>query len=76
MSRRKGSKERRTIYIRVMAFDFQRFRHLPYMDVSSSGESPFVVAASTSETSATYSVSTRTRARPAFPRARCEFAHS
>ena len=30
------------------------------MDISSSGESPFVVAAQTCETSATYCVSTRT----------------
>ena len=42
---------------------------------SSSGESPFVVAAHTCETSATYFVPTRGRAYrtyPAFPRARCE----
>ena len=44
------------------------------MDISSSGESPFVVAARTCETRATHCVSTRTEARPAFPRARCEFA--
>ena len=48
MSHPKGGKERPT------AFDFERFRHLPYMDIYSSGESPFVVAAHTCETSATY----------------------
>ena len=54
--------------LRATAFDFERFRHLPYMDISSSDESPFVVAAHTCETSATYWVSTRAyRARPAFP---------
>ena len=42
------------------AFDFELFRHLPYMDISSSGESPFVVAAHTCETNATYCVSSRT----------------
>ena len=41
-----------------MAFDFERFRRLPY--ISSSGESLFVVAAHTCETSATYCVSSRT----------------
>ena len=46
-------------YIRATTFDFERFRHLPYMDISSSGNSPFVVAAHTCETSATYCVSTR-----------------
>ena len=55
MSRPKGGKQCSTT-----AFDFERFRHLPYMDISSSGESPFVVAAQTCETSATYCVSTRT----------------
>ena len=72
MSRPKGGKERPTT---CNAFDNEWFGHLPYMDISSSGESPFVVAAHTCETSATYCVWTRTRARPAFPRARCEFAH-
>ena len=43
-----------------MVFDFEQFRHLPYMDISSSGESPFVVVAHTCETSATYCGSTRT----------------
>ena len=57
------------------AFDFERFRHLPYMDISSSGESPFVVAAHTCKTSATYCVSTCTE-RVLLFRARCEFAHS
>ena len=64
MSCPKGDKERAT------AFDYERFRHLPYMDISSSGESLFVVAACTCETRATYCVSTRTRAHPAFPRIR------
>ena len=50
----------RSVQLRTTAFDFERFRHLPYMDISSSGESPFVVAAHTCETSATYCVSTRT----------------
>ena len=45
MSRPKGGKERPTIS--ATAFDLKRFRHLPYMDISSSGESPFVVAART-----------------------------
>ena len=47
-------------YVRATAFDLERFLHLPYMDISSSGESPFVVAVHTCETSATYCVSTRT----------------
>ena len=51
MSRPKGDKER------PMAFDFERFRHLPYMDISSSGESHFEVAA---HTNAMYCVLTRT----------------
>ena len=42
------------------AFDSERFRRLSYMDISSSGESPFVVAAHTCEASATYCVLTRT----------------
>ena len=46
--------------LRATAFDFERFRHLPYMDISSRGESPFVVAAHTCKTSATYCVSTHT----------------
>ena len=49
-----------SVQLRATAFDFERFRHLPYMDISSSGESPFVVAAHTCETSATYCVSTCT----------------
>ena len=48
MSRPKGAKKRPT------AFDFEWFRRLPYMDISSSGESPLVVAARTCETRATY----------------------
>ena len=47
-------------YIRTTAFDFERFGHLPYMDISPSGESPFVVAAQTCKTDATYCVSTCT----------------
>ena len=47
-------------YIRATEFDFEWFRHLPYMDISSSGESPFMVAVHTYETSATYCVSMRT----------------
>ena len=66
MSRPKGSKERPTIIIRATAFDFERFRYLPYMDISSSGESPFVVAART----------VKHAQRTACRRARCEFAHS
>ena len=58
MSRPKDGKERPTTY--VQRHFFERFRHLPYMDISSSGECPFVVAAHTCETSATYCVSTRT----------------
>ena len=49
-----------SVQLRATTFDFERFRHLPYMDISSSGESPFVVTAHTCETSATYCVSTRT----------------
>ena len=45
------------MYIHAKAFDFERFRHLPYMDISSSGESPFVVAVHMCEISATYCVS-------------------
>ena len=37
----------RSVQLRATAFNFERFRHLPYMDISSSGESPFVVAAHT-----------------------------
>ena len=59
MSRPKGSKERPT------AFDFERFRHLPYMDLSSSGESPFVVAARTVEPVRGDSKSERLRKRKA-----------
>ena len=50
----------RSVQLRATAFDFELFRHLPYMDISSSGESPIVVAAHTCETNATYCVSTRT----------------
>ena len=50
----------RSVQLRATAFDYQWFRHLPYMNISSSGESPFVVAAHTCETSATYCVSTHT----------------
>ena len=50
----------RSVQLRATAFDFERFRHLPYMDISSSGESPFVVAVHKYETCATYCVSTRT----------------
>ena len=57
MSRRRAA---RSVQLRATAFDFERFRHLPYMDISSSGESTFVVAAHTCETRATYCVSTRT----------------
>ena len=57
MSRPKAA---RSVQLRATAFDFERFRHLPYMDISSSGESPFVVATLTCETSATYCVSMRT----------------
>ena len=56
-----GAHEARSVQLRATAFDFERFRHLPYMDISSRGESPFVVAAHTCETSATYCVSTRTK---------------
>ena len=52
MSRPSGGKERP---LRATAFDFECFRQLPYMDISSSGES-----AHTCETSAMYCVSTRT----------------
>ena len=70
MSRPKSGKERPTIdnipilsmiQLRATAFDFERFRHLPYMEISSSGESPFVVTAHTCETSTTYCVSTCTQ---------------
>ena len=54
MSRPKG------VQLRATAFDFEWFRYLPYMDIPSSGESPFAVAARTCETCATYCVSTRT----------------
>ena len=50
MSRPKGGKERPT---RATAFD-NECRHLPYMDISSSGESPCVIVAHTCEKSATY----------------------
>ena len=56
-----GAHEARSVQLRATAFDFERFRHLPYMDISSSGESPFVVAAQSCETSATYCMSTRTK---------------
>ena len=56
--RLKGSKERPNTC--KTAFDFEQFRHIPYMDISSSGESPFLVAAHTCETSATYCVLTCT----------------
>ena len=45
------------------------------MNISSSGESPYVVAAHTCETSATYILLVVAhRARFAFPRARCPVA--
>ena len=50
----------RSVQQRATAFDNERVRHLPYMDISSSGESPFVVAARTCETRAMYCMSTRT----------------
>ena len=53
-------KAARSVQLCATAFDFERFRHLPYMEISSSGESPFVVAAHTCETSTTYCVSTLT----------------
>ena len=40
MSRSKGGKERPTMCNGIC---YERFRHLPYMDISSSGESPFMV---------------------------------
>ena len=55
-----GAQEPRSVQLRATALDFEWFRHLPYMDISSSGESPFVVAARKCEISATYCVSTRT----------------
>ena len=51
----------RSIQLNAREFDFERFQHLPYMDISSSGETPFVVDAHICETSATYCVSTRTQ---------------
>ena len=56
--RLKGGKERPNTC--KTAFDFEQFRHLPYMDISSSGESPFLVTAHTCETSATSCVLTCT----------------
>ena len=77
MSRPKGGKEHPTLYdnIRATTFDFEWFRHLPNMDISSSGESPSVVAEQTYETSATYCVSKRTE-RVLLFRVRSEFTHS
>ena len=59
----------RSVQLGATAFDYEQFEHLPYMDISSSGESSFVVAVRACETRAAYCVSTRTRVRPAFPRA-------
>ena len=57
----------RSIQLHAAAFDFELFRHLSYMDISSSWESPFVVAVHTCETSATYCVLMRIET-VAFPR--------
>ena len=51
----------RSVQLRARELDFERFQHLPYIDISSSGESPFVVDAHICETSVTYCVSTRTK---------------
>ena len=40
----------RSVQLRATAFDNEWFGHLPFMDISSSGESPFVVTAHTCET--------------------------
>ena len=50
----------RRVQLSATAIDFEWFPHLPYLDISSSGESAFVVAVHTCETSATYCVSTHT----------------
>ena len=42
-----GAHEARSVQLRATVFDFGRFRHLPYMDISSSGDSPFMVTAHT-----------------------------
>ena len=74
------------VQLRATAFDNEWFRHLPYMDISSSGgHLPYMDISSSGGNLPLWSLhirvkqvqrTTNTRERPVFPRSRYEFAHS
>ena len=63
------------VQLLATAFDNEWFRHLPYIDISSSGGNLPLWSLHIRVKQAQHMTSTR-RARPVFPRSRCEFAHT